>query len=95
MRIKDATDRNMTAMETQFSWVLKGDFCREEALAAEPQPQLAMHIMYEDKPLDKTLYEFFEREEIPDQEEPTLAVEEQQAMTFFPVYHYTSPRWTL
>ena len=42
-----------------------------------------MHVMYEDKALDMTFYELFEREEIPDQEEPTLAVEEQQAMTFF------------
>ena len=66
MRIENAPDRDMTAMGTQFGWVLGGYSCREEALAAEPQPQAAMHVMYEDKPLDKTLYEFFEREEIPD-----------------------------
>ena len=85
MRIENAPDRDMTAMETQFGRMLRGDSCREEALAAEPQSQAAMHVMYEDKPLDKTLYEFFEREEIPDQEEPTLSMEEQQAMTFFHV----------
>ena len=66
MRIEDAPDRDMTDMETQFGWVLGGDSCREEALAAELQPQPAMHVMYEDKPLDKTiLYKFFE---ISDQE---------------------------
>ena len=94
MRIEDAPDRDMTAMETQFGWVLGGDSCREEALAAEPQPQPAMH--------DKTLYEFFERKEIPDQEEPTLAVAEQQAMILFqstttrlPDGHYKVrlPKW--
>lgn len=64
----------MTAMETQFSWVLGGDSCREEALA-ELQLQPAMPVMYEEKPLDMTLNEFLGIEEIPHQDEPTITVE--------------------
>ena len=80
MRLEDAPDRDMTAMETQFGWVLGGDSRREGELATANAFQPAMRVSCEDQPLNQTLSKVFQREEDDD---TSLVVEEKQVVDLF------------
>ena len=83
MCLEDAPDRDLTAMETQFGWVLGGDSRPEGELAATNALQPVMHVSCEDQALDQTLSKFFGREECPEDEDTLLVAEEQQVVDLF------------
>ena len=83
MRIEDASDRDLMAIETIFSWVIGGDTQIDEELQGEEVSHPCLHANYEEATTNDLLKRFFDQEEVPNQEEPTLIGEDQQAINQF------------
>ena len=83
MRIEDAPDQDLVAIETILSWVIGGDSQTDEELRGEKVSHPCVHANYEEATTDDLLKRFFNQEEVPSQEEPTLLGEDQQAIDQF------------
>ena len=79
----DAFDRDLVAIETIFGWVIGGDTQTDEELRGEEVSHPCLHANYEESTTDDLLKRFFDQEEVPSQEEPTLIGEDQQAIDQF------------
>ncbi len=82
MRIEDAPDRDLVAIETIFGWVIGDDTHINEDSQNKEMVYPCYHADYEETSTDELLKKFFEQE-VPTQEEPSLAAEDQQAIDLF------------
>ncbi len=76
MSIEDAPDRDLVAIEAIFGWVIGGDTQIYEDSENKEIVYPCYHADYEDTSTDELLKKFFEQEEVPTQEEPSLASED-------------------
>ena len=89
MRVEDAPDRDLVAVETIFGWVIGGDTQMNEELHEEEASHPCLHANYEEATTNDLLKRFFDQEEVPNHEEPALAGEDQQVIDNF---HSTTTR---
>ena len=89
MRVEDAPDRDLVAVETIFGWVIGGDTQMNEELHEEEASHPCLHANYEEATTNYLLKRFFDQEEVPNYKEPALAGEDQQVIDKF---HSTTTR---